>query len=54
MKEIFKAELPLDAAEVREAISRVMAAWSRSVISKRRFRSWLTPDFLLEELVLLV
>jgi len=44
MNDILKAELPLLAADLRVAISRVMAAWSRSEMSSRRFRSWLMPD----------
>jgi hypothetical protein len=35
MNDIFSAELPLLAAEVRVAMSRVMAAWSRSETSRR-------------------
>ena len=33
-----------------EAISRVMAACLRKEMSRRRFRSWLTPDLEREEL----
>ena len=52
MKESLKAELPLDAEEMPEAMSRVMDAWLRRETSRRRFRSWLTPDLLPVDLLL--
>ena len=45
MKESLKAELPLEADDTPEAMSRVMAACLRMEISRRRFRSWFTPVF---------
>ena len=50
MKESLKALLPLEADDIPEAISRVMAACLRKEMSRRRFRSWFTPDLELEEL----
>ena len=54
MNESLKAELPLFAVLVTVAMSRVIDACLRKEMSRRRLRSWFTPDFLVLVVVALL